>query len=151
MKLEILRFSDNGESTSGLIFVDDKFECYSIEDEFRVEKVNGETRIPEGIYGLEFRKENSPLTKRYQDKYPFFSWHLQLQDVPNFKHVYIHIGNTAKDSDGCIIVGDSVNNNTIAEGFVSSSKPAFERLYTKISKELEKGNKVTIEIKQIYK
>lgn len=151
MKIELLRFSDNGESTSGIVFVDGKFECYSIEDRFRSVKVNGETRIPEGIYPIEFRKENSPLTKRYQEKYSFFSFHLEIQDVPNFKHVYIHIGNTAKDSDGCILVGDSVNNNTLAEGNVSASRQAFERLYTKISKELENGKQVTIEIKQIYK
>ena len=65
MKLEVLRISSQEDSTSGILFdVTDnkrKFLCYTVEDEFRAEKIKHETRIPAGTYtampilaGIEF-------------------------------------------------------------------------------------------------
>jgi len=150
MILELMRFSDNGESTKGLLFIDGVFECYTLEDEFRNIKVAGETRIPEGKYEIKFRNEDTPLTKSYQARYSFFTRHIEITGVPNFGNVYIHIGNTANDTDGCVLVGDSVNNNRLGIGNIGSSRQAFERMYKKVWKELSQGNKVTIDIKKIY-
>ena len=59
MKLEVLRISSQIDSTSGVLFdvTDGKreFLCYTIEDEYRAQKVKHETRIPEGIYDLTLR------------------------------------------------------------------------------------------------
>ena len=56
MKLKVLRFSSQEDSTSGLLFEDTdlglKFLCYTLEDERRALKVKGETRVPAGIYNL---------------------------------------------------------------------------------------------------
>ena len=51
MKLEVLRFSSQSDSTLGLLFDvtnGREFLCYTIEDEARETKVMGETRIPAG-------------------------------------------------------------------------------------------------------
>ena len=52
MKLEVLRFSSQVDSTHGALFevteLGKEFLCYTLEDEARVFKLRGETRIPEG-------------------------------------------------------------------------------------------------------
>ena len=53
MKLEVIRFSSQSESTLGMLFDvtnGKKFLCFTLEDEARETKVKGETRIPAGIY-----------------------------------------------------------------------------------------------------
>jgi len=49
MKLEVLRFSSDSDSTLGVLFDttnERKFLCFTLEDEFREIKISGETRIP---------------------------------------------------------------------------------------------------------
>ena len=54
MRLEVLRFSSQADSTSGLLFgvtdIKRHFLCYTLEDERRAFKVKGETRVPAGTY-----------------------------------------------------------------------------------------------------
>ena len=130
--LDVYRYSDNGNSTLSLLFVNGAFFCHSLEDEHRDEKVKGETRIPAGTYMLGVQENATPLTKRYRSKYDWFENHLHVKDVPNFESIYIHIGNDEKTTDGCLVVADSANNNTITKGFIGSSTPAFKRLYEEI-------------------
>jgi hypothetical protein len=134
MKLELKRFSSQSDTTLGLLFVDGEFECFTLEDEYRADKINGETRIPEGTYKVEKREVLSGLTEKYRKKYPWFDFHFILQDVPNFKYVYIHIGNDDDHTDGCLLVSDIVKSNRFDENNnLSSSGPAFKRLYQKMS------------------
>tara|TARA_Y100000361_G_C11161204_1_gene347456 strand:- start:3933 stop:4388 length:456 start_codon:yes stop_codon:yes gene_type:complete len=150
MELTLRRFSDNGESTLGLLYLDNKFYCYTIEDEKRTVKIKGKTRIPEGTFEIKQRKVLSGMTEKYRSKFSWFEWHLELQNVPDFKYVYIHKGNTADHSDGCIILGDSPNNNRFnKEGFLGKSTPRFEHLYKILSSELSNGGKVEIKIESI--
>ncbi len=154
MELELLRYSDNGDSTTGLLFVDNEFECYTLEDEARDVKVMGETRIPEGKYIIKERKEITPLTEKYRSLknkfgnkiYPYFMWHLEICDIPNFTGVYIHPGNRDEHTAGCLLVGDSINNNTVDEAFLGNSRNAYKRLYKKIMHELSIGQEVKLNI-----
>ena len=56
MKLKVIRFSSQQDSTSGILMEDTdmglKFLCYTLEDERRALKVKGETRVPAGIYNI---------------------------------------------------------------------------------------------------
>ncbi len=142
MKLDLYRYSAGKEDTIGLMFIDCNFECYTLEDEYRSVKVKGETRIPAGTYTVKFREVVTGKTTRYKNKFPWFTWHLELQDVPDFKYIYIHIGNDDDDTEGCILVGDGVSNRTI-----TSSTQAFERFYKKVQKELHEGRTVTITVR----
>ena len=149
MKLKVIRFNSQSDSTNGLLFDATNgmdFLCYTLEDEKREEKVMAETRIPAGTYEIKLRKEGG-FHGRYTKKYG--SMHkgmLHVQDVPNFKWILIHTGNTDEHTAGCLIVGDSQENNTlIKDGFIGKSTQAYKRIYPPIAKTLENGEKVTIE------
>ena len=152
MNLYVLRFSSQKDSTSGLLFnvVNNKlnFLCYTLEDEKRDEKIAGETRIPEGEYEIRFRKEggfHSKYTERFSDIHQGM---LEVQDVPNFKYVLLHCGNTDEHTAGCLLLGDSQENNIVKpNGWIGSSSQAYKRVYPIIADELIKGNKVTIKYK----
>jgi len=149
MKLQVLRFSSGSDSTNGLLFDvtnGTKFLCYTLEDERREEKIAGETRIPAGVYNILLRKEggfHSRYTKKYGDMHKGM---LHVQDVPNFKWILIHTGNTDEHTAGCLILGDSQENNILVEdGFIGRSTQAYKRIYPPIAKALENSEEVTIE------
>ena len=150
MKLKVLRFSSQEDSTSGLLFLEEnsklKFLCYTLEDEKRSLKVRGETRVPAGVYQIKLRTEGGHH-ERYTKKYG--SMHkgmLHIIDVPNFKWILIHTGNTDEHTAGCLLVGDSQeNNNIVKDGFIGKSVNAYKRIYPDISKAILNGEEVTIE------
>ena len=150
MKLKVLRFSSQEDSTSGLLFLEGKkgleFLCYTLEDERRVLKVKGETRVPSGTYKLELRTEGG-FHEKYKKKYGgFHKGMLHVTNVPNFEYILIHTGNTDEHTAGCLLVGDSQENNIIIkDGFIGKSVNAYKRIYPNISKALEKGEDVSIE------
>lgn len=150
MNFILQRFSDNRESTLGLLFKVGaliSFKCYTLEDEFRESKVSKETRIPAGTYELVIQKQETPKTLSYRAKYPWFINHLMLKDVPGFVGIYIHVGNTDEDTDGCILLGDVAENNSIGEGKIANSTVAFKRFYADVYEFIDKGNKVTFEVR----
>ncbi len=146
LTLRLKRYSDDGQTTLGLVFVGEHFFCYSLEDTFQLQKIAGETRIPAGTYSISLREEESPLTKKYRDKYPdWFTFHLQLQNVPGFENIYIHSGGTSEDTAGCLLVSDSFNISDKAK-FLTNSRATFKKLYIFLSKELKNGKQVRIQI-----
>ncbi|MDQ2177942.1 DUF5675 family protein [Marinifilum sp. D714] len=146
MNLQLIRYSMSESSTLGMLFIDGHFSCYTLEDAAREKKIPGETCIPAGIYGITLRTEGGQ-NHRYTQKFPnMHKGMLHLLNVPNFKYVYIHFGNTKEDTDGCILVGDGANNNQIEEGFVSSSVKAYQGIYKIIVDAIEDGEGVWIEI-----
>ena len=148
MKLKVLRFSSQEDSTSGLLFKEGdlglNFLCYTLEDERRVAKVRGETRVPAGTYSVKLRDEGG-MTKRYAKKYG--GMHKGMLCVHmEFQYILIHTGNTDDHTAGCLLLGDTQENNTIIkDGFIGKSTNAYKRVYQPIAKALEKGEKVTIE------
>lgn len=146
MKLTLQRIYGGKESTIGILSIDGIFSCFTLEDEFREVKVKAETRIPSGTYKIILRKEGGKH-ESYKLKFPeIHKGMLWLQDIPNFQYVLIHLGNTDKDSEGCILVGDTVTQNITGLGSISSSTSAYQRIYPLIAKELEAGAMVTIEV-----
>jgi hypothetical protein len=144
MNLNLKRFSSGDESTIGMLKVNGIFHCFTIEDEYRDEKVAGETRIPAGIYPVALRCEGT-MTKKYE-KFPEHRGMLWLQDVPNFTYVYIHIGNTDADTNGCILVAEGVMADRKGGGRGLSSTPAYLDLYALILQAMDNGEKVYINI-----
>ena len=149
MKLEVLRFSSQEDSSSGLLFevseLGRKFLCYTLEDERRALKVKGETRVPAGTYNIKLRKEGG-FHARYTKKYGgFHRGMLHICDVPNFEWILLHTGNTDEHTAGCLIVGDSQENNIIIkDGFIGKSGNAYKRIYPAIAKAIELNEEVTI-------
>ena len=149
MKLEVIRFNKGEDSTNGLLFNitnnERKFLCYTLEDESREEKVYGETCIPEGEYKLGFRTVggyHAKYSKRFADIHMGM---LQVLDVPNFEYILLHCGNTDEDTAGCLLLGDTQENNNIKKnGFIGRSTAAYMRVYPDIAKALKEGEEVTI-------
>ena len=146
MLLKLKRLSSTEDDTLGCIFHDRSLECFTLEDEYREVKVLGETRIKAGRYQI-FLREEGGMYEKYSKKY---SWHegmLHLQDVPDFKYIYIHPGNDDDDTDGCILVGDCMYTNVVKNGALGRSMIAYERLYKKVLNALIGGEKVFIDIR----
>jgi len=131
--------SDNG--VSGFVVIDGEFECYSLElpDKSNKQKISC---IPRGKYEIKFREEPTNMTMRYRTKYDWFNYHLCLQNVKDRSGIYIHVGNTVKDSYGCILMGKQINTDL----FLSNSRKAFRSFYSTVSTALRKDEKVTITI-----
>ena len=93
-------------ATQGSIYVNGAWECYSLEDEVREIvgqpvsewKVPGKTAIPAGHYRITF-----------EDSSRFGKDTLTVNDVPGFAFIRIHGGNTVNDTEGCVLVGDSLD------------------------------------------
>jgi len=149
MQLEVLRFSSEDDSTSGLLFNitngNRKFLAYTLEDEYREEKEMHETRIPAGTYNVTLRTEGG-FHQRYVAKYgDMHKGMLWVRDVPGFEYILIHTGNTDEHTSGCLLLGDTQTNNQIKEdGFIGSSVQAYKRVYPQIAKVLEEGGTVNI-------
>ena len=163
MKLEVIRFSSGTDSTNGILlevkeqgneidglWQQKKFLAYTLEDEQRDTKVLGETRIPDGIYKLGLRKVGG-YHARYTKRFPHIHiGMLHVLDVPGFEYILIHCGNTDEHTAGCLLVGDSQENNQIVtNGFIGKSTQAYKRIYPRIAEALECGEEVTITYKTI--
>tara|TARA_R110002020_G_scaffold84376_4_gene209071 strand:+ start:152 stop:652 length:501 start_codon:yes stop_codon:yes gene_type:complete len=165
MKLEVLRISSGEDSTNGMLFlVDDtannlhgegfrckrKFLCYTLEDEKRDEKIKGETRIPAGTYEIYLRNEGG-FHWKYAKRFPsIHKGMLHITNVPGFTYILIHCGNTDEHTAGCLLVGDSQENNQIVKnGFIGKSTNAYKRIYPLIVEALEAKQPVTIVYKDI--
>ena len=156
MKLEVLRFADNNDTTMGILLVDGIFECFTIEDqEQKGAKQMHETRIPNGTYDIKLRDEGG-YTQKYAKKYPDMhkgmlcvhnkpNWKIE-QNGKTFQYILIHTGNTDDHTSGCLLVNDSVSGKTFTGG---SSVDAYKDLYPKVAKELLDGCEVTIEYKDV--
>ena len=147
MKLEVLRFSSQNDSTLGLLFDvtnGRKFLCFTLEDEDRDTKVMAETRIPAGIYELKLRKEGG-YHNRYAKKYG--GWHkgmIHVQNVPNFRWILWHTGNTDEHTAGCLLLGDTSQQNISKEGFIGASTAAYKRIYPIVANAIESGEQVRV-------
>ena len=148
MELLQQRMSQKGNSTYSVLYLDGEQLCFTIEDIHRDIKIENETRIPAGRYQIKFREVLSPKTKRYRELYPeWFTWHLELQDVPEFTYVYIHQGNNFEHSSGCTLVNCGVTLGTKGDYVGMNSAVAFKELYPTISKALSSGKEVWLTIK----
>jgi len=131
MLLKLNRHTLTDKSTIGNLDVDGVFQCYTLEDVVRTgPKVAGKTAIPAGRYKVVITMSN-----RFKKRLPL------LLNVPNFEGVRIHPGNTAENTEGCILTG-----RTIGKDFIGESKLAFAPLLEKIDLSIGEGKEVEIEI-----
>lgn len=150
MKLDVVRTQFGKDATNGMLFIDGVFECFTLEDEVRDVKVHSETAIPLGEYEIKLRTEggfHSKYTARYGAMHKGMLW---LQDVPNFKWILIHTGNTDSHTAGCLLVGETQQDlDKGKDGFVGGSGDAYKKMYPKVANALLSGEKVTIKYSNI--
>lgn len=140
MELEVKRDVKESAYTMGRLYIDGKYFCDTVEDtdrgltssmtegDIKRVKVSGKTAIPKGKYDVTLHVVSPRFGKRKQ--YAFCEGKLpRLISVPGFDGVLIHIGNSAKDTEGCILVGVNRKN-----GYVYKSADTFKRLYAELLK-----------------
>ena len=115
---------------------ENKYFCDTLEPTWRdyehgAYKVKGRSAIPEGRYAVVIS---------YSPK--FKQWLPILLGVPKFEGIRIHAGNTAKDTEGCILVGQ---NREV--GKVLDSRKWLYELKQKIVEAKDRGEAVWITIK----
>lgn len=132
MNLTLDRLQLDPDVTIGSLSVDGEWECWTCEDAVRPPgvKLAGQTAIPAGLYPIEIT-----YSPRFQRDLPL------LIGVPNFSGVRIHPGNTAADTDGCILV----SHDRYAKS-VGHSRMAFEQLFAKIRVAAIKRAQILLEI-----
>ena len=159
MKIDVLRFADNGNASMSVFQINGVSYCFGIEDEKRDVKVAGETRVPEGTYNVSLRAEggyHNRESARYKDKKP--GWHQGMLCIYNvsewkiktpdmvFQYILIHPGNTEKHTNGCYLPNMSASFSTFEGG---SSRVAYEKIYPIIRDAILDGESVTITYRDV--
>ena len=132
MNITLKRIFKGPDYTIGRLFIDGKYFCDTLEDRVRAPgvKVPGRTAIPAGKYQVELTE-----SLRFGRLMP------RLKDVPGFTGVLIHSGNTADDTEGCILVGKNR-----VKGKLLDSRETFARLFKVLFVAERGGEKLEIEI-----
>lgn len=153
MELKVKRKAFEKDYTIGDLFVDGKFVSNTLEDcdrgltqdmpleEIKAKKVYGKTAIPKGTYEVDMNTVSPKFKDRSWAK-PYGGKLPRLIGVKGFEGVLLHVGNTASDSSGCLIVG---KNNI--KGMVTDSTRTFHTLMSKYLLPAKvQGERITITI-----
>ena len=114
INLLLIRDTFTEESTIGRLFINGELFCDTLENPWKDNQRNISC-IPKGQYDVRLRLPRESATRDYI--------HLLVKEVPNRDWILFHRGNTAKDTSGCILVGngreqDTVNNSRLAMDLV---------------------------------
>ena len=114
--LKLYRYNDTGKETLGLLYVDNKFFCYTLEPPWKNNERNVSC-IPPDTYKCFIY--DSPKRGKV----------VVLEDVPGRTGIQIHIGNNRDDTEGCILPGlGLVVDKWDISPWVQSSKDALDEL-----------------------
>lgn len=154
MDILVKRIAKRDTYTIGKLYINGEYFCDTIEDkdrglkqdtpleEIKRKKIKHRTAIPTGTYDLTM----NIISPRFSKK----SFYIQncnggrlprLLNVPGFDGILIHIGNTASDSSGCILVGKNTQ-----VGKVLNSTNTFKKLYSILDQASRAGDKIKITV-----
>ena len=132
MKLVLDREQRDEDVTIGSLSLNGAFECYVLEDPVRPDgvKIYGETAIPAGRYAVDIT-----FSPRFKVQMPL------LLNVDGYLGVRIHPGNTADDTEGCLLVGMDRKLKSIGR-----SRLAYNALFEKLDAAKKRGERIDLEI-----
>lgn len=148
MELTLKRVRQGNNSTLSELYIDGRFQCYGLEDTVRDVKIKGRTAIPAGTYPLGLNRGggmNTAYKKRFPDMHQGM---IEIRTIPNFSLVYIHIGNTHDDTEGCLLVGTYFHKSNDDWGVYQSAN-AYTQLYGTIIEHVKIGQ-VTLTIENKF-
>ena len=157
MELILKRTYNNDKYCIGHLYINGKYFCDTIEDcdrgldskmplkEILKRKIKAVTAIPTGVYGILMNFVSPKYLKK-----PFFKNLCggkmpRLTNVPGYEGVLIHTGNTAADSEGCILVGQNK-----VKGKVINSTETFVSLYAILKKAHDNHEGIYLKIVRNY-
>ena len=136
MELRLKRIAKQNGYTIGRLYINGKYFSDTLEDtdrglvssmsldELKRKKLPHITAIPTGRYQIVMNVISPKLSKNAFYKQYGGGRVPRLLNVPAYSGVLIHCGNTAKDTDGCILVGKNYK-----VGMVLESKKTYANLY----------------------
>lgn len=140
MEIKVNRIARKGGYTIGRLFINNEYFCDTLEDTDRwlkstmsvegilYKKRKGITAIPTGKYDVILT-----FSPRFKRVLPL------LLGVKGYEGVRIHAGNSAEDTEGCLLVGENK-----VKGQVINSRATLERLMSVLLECEKKKEKVTI-------
>lgn len=154
MEILVKRIARKPEYTIGKLYINGQYFCDTLEDtdrglmqdmplsEIKKLKVHGKTAIPSGVYSVSMNTISPKYSKVQFYKTLCNGMVPRLLNVRGYEGVLIHVGNTAKDTDGCLLVG---KNKVV--GQVIDSKSVYTQLYKKMQLAYKNGENIKIQIK----
>ena len=118
INLLLIREVFTEESTAGTLYLNGERVADTLENPY-LDNQRNISSIPSGQYKVRLRLARESATRDYL--------HLLVQEVKDRSYILFHIGNTAKDTRGCILVGLSREQNR-----VNNSKLAMDLLIKEI-------------------
>lgn len=139
MELKVKRVALKSDYTIGRLYVNGEYVCDTLEDAVRNTKIYGKTAIPCGTYKITMdvvspKFKDRSWAKPYDGKLP------RLIDVPNYEGVLIHVGNTAEDTSGCLLVGQ----NRAVGKLVNSTQTFMSLMEKHLIPAKNRGEEITI-------
>ncbi len=147
MRLEVVRVKSTECGTTGCLYDctnGRRWLAWTLEDSFRFDKVDANTRIPTGTYRLSLRTTggfHAKYRQRFRSMHKGMLW---VRDVPKFRWVLIHCGNTSDDTAGCLLIG-----NTLWRSGIAQSVQSYRTVYPRIANHLAEGGEATIRYSDI--
>lgn len=90
-----------------------EFFCVTLEHAY-LSHSNWIAKVPPGVYTCKRRMS------------PHFGYEVfEVMDVPNCSYIEIHVGNFLQDSEGCILVGESVSSLPSGGDCITNSRKTF--------------------------
>ena len=127
MKLTLQRDTFTDKSTTGTLYLDGQQFCWTLELPNK-DGLPGSC-IPQGTYPV-----TAQMSPRFGRSMP------HVQDIPNRSHILIHWGNTAEDTEGCVLIGGTRDTD-----FIGNSRQIFDDFWQKFMPALS-GGTVTLTV-----
>lgn len=153
MELRLKRIAKQNGYTIGKLYIDGKYFSDTLEDVDRGldssmpldvlkrKKLAHITAIPTGRYEITMNVISPRLSKSKFYKQFGNGRVPRLLNVPAFDGILIHCGNTAKDTDGCILLG-----RNLQVGMVLESKPTYTNCWPLLEAASKNKEKIFIKI-----
>jgi len=108
MRLDIIRVENSKDGVFGVLLINKKVFCVTLE-QIDVNNAKNISCIPSGVYFCE------------RTISPKFGETFNVVDVPNRTQILFHIGNTIKDTKGCILLGERYGTVQGQRGILNST------------------------------
>lgn len=132
LEMKLTRIARRANYTIGRLYINGKYQCDTLEPTEREggTKIKGRTAIPKGTY-----KVFITYSYKFKKDLPL------LSSVPDFTGVRIHSGNSAADTEGCILCGLNKEVGRVLDSRVETSK-----VIRRIEEELARGGRAEITV-----
>jgi hypothetical protein len=126
--LTLVRTSTDSNATLGQLTLEDGTTFYTLE--LPIKDGLAGSAIPTGTYSITIT-----FSPHFNRLMPL------INGVPNRSEIRIHPGNSARDTEGCVLVGDAESSD-----FIGQSDAAFNQLFPRIETAINAGEEVVITV-----